>query len=336
MKRGDRIEVRKMGKTIQWVHAFKVNQVVVMGNVSLSPVMIGYLLTEGIDTVFMSVHGKYRGRLISQFGKNIELRRAQFRKMDDAEFRLDTAKRILAGKLANSRTLLRRLNQRTGLEPVIEKLHRIRLLSGRIEEMESIEALMGVEGRAAVEYFQGLGQLISGDGFIFEGRNRRPPRDPVNALLSLGYTLLANAVQTQVNVVGLDPYLGCLHAVDYGRPSLALDLMEEFRPVLVDSLVMHMINRKEIRLTDFYYPEEKEPAAYDFAEAETPKEGYPVLLTHQGMRKFITRFERKLNGRVMYVPTGKRLTYRDVCLEQVRLCARCIQGNGEYVPYPMK
>jgi len=242
----------------------------------------------------------------------------------------------VAGKLANTRTLLRRLNQRVKLDPVIGALHRIRMLSGRLGEAESTEALMGFEGRAAVEYFKALGLLISGEGFTFDGRNRRPPRDPVNALLSLGYTLLANAIQTQVHVVGLDPYLGCLHGVEYGRPSLVLDLMEEFRPVLVDSLVLQVINRGILRTTDFYYPEDKEAAAFDFAEDERPKEGYPVLLTHQGMRKFITRFEHKLNQRVLYLPTGKRLTHRDICLEQARSLARNLQGEGEYAAYLMK
>jgi len=100
------------------------------------------------------------------------------------------------------------------------------------------------------------------------GRNRRPPRDPVNVLLSLGYTLLANAVHTQVNVAGLDPYAGCLHSVEYGRPSLVLDLMEEFRPVLVDGLTLSLFNKRIIRSTDFYRPEDREPAAFDFAETE--------------------------------------------------------------------
>lgn len=127
-----------------------------------------------------------------------------------------------------------------------------------------------MEGAGAAAYFGCFGHLLRAPEITFSGRNRRPPRDPVNVLLSLGYTLLANVIQTQVHLAGLDPYLGSLHGVAYGRPSLVLDLMEEFRP------------------TDFYCPREQEPAAFDFAEAEPRREEYPILLAHTGMKKFIT------------------------------------------------
>jgi CRISPR-associated protein Cas1 len=335
-RRGNRLQVEKAGKTIQWIHAFRLGQIVLMGNVSVSPGAMAYLLQQGIDTVFMSIHGKYRGRLMSRFGKNIDLRRAQFRKMEDDAVRLVLARAYVAGKIENCRTLLRRHNAENPSPEVTAAVHQLRLAARKVPEAQSTESLMGLEGHGAAAYFGCFGNLIKAEGMAFSGRNRRPPRDPVNVLLSLGYTLLANVIQTQVDVVGLDPYLGCLHGVEYGRPSLVLDLMEEFRPVLVDTVVLTVVNKQIIRVSDFYRPEENEVPAFDFADEDPVKEGYPILLTHVGMKKFITQFENRLNQQVLYLPKGKRLPYRDVCLEQVRLLARFLFDEEPYRPFAIR
>jgi CRISPR-associated protein Cas1 len=335
-KEGNRLLIKKQRQVIQWVHAFDLDQVVLMGNISLSPGAVAYLLQEGIDTVFLSYYGKYRGRLVSQLGKNVELRRLQFRRLDDPEFRLQRAKSYIKGKLDNCRILLRNQNRELRHERVTEAIHRLRLLAGRIDSAENTESLMGMEGTGASTHFGCFPHLIKAKDITFAGRNRRPPKDPVNVLLSLGYTLLANAVHTQLNIVGLDPYLGCLHAVEYGRPSLVLDLMEEFRPVIVDSLVLRVINKRIIKLTDFFWPEDREPAAFDFAEEQPYKEGYPILLHHEGMKKFIGQFEERLKQQVLYLPKGQRLTYRGVLLEQVRLFARGLAGEEDYVPFRIR
>lgn len=335
-KQGNRLIVEKMRQTIHWVHAFKVEQVVLMGSISLSPAVIPFLLQEGIDTVFLSLYGKYRGRLVSQFAKNIDLRRLQFRCLEDPVFCLDMARRYIQGKLYNSRVLLRRQNQELQRKEVAEGLNRLRLLSRQVETADKVDRLMGVEGAGAAAYFGCFGRLIRVQGFDFDGRNRRPPKDPVNVLLSLGYTLLANAIQTQVQVTGLDPYLGCLHAPEYGRPSLVLDLMEEFRPVLVDALVLSLINRRIIQTTDFFRPEEREPAAFDFAEEEPIRENYPILLAHTGMKKFVSHFENRLNQRVFYMPRQQRLTYREIFLGQVRTFIGHLKGDESYTPFTIR
>ncbi|MFH0822533.1 MAG: CRISPR-associated endonuclease Cas1 [Pseudomonadota bacterium] len=336
VKQGDRLVVEKRGSVIRWVHAFKLEQVIIMGNVTLSPAVIAYLLQEGIDTVFMSYYGKYRGRLVSQFAKNITLRQLQFRKLDDPAFRLKAAKAYVRGKLNNSRVLLRRQNHELRDSVITPVVHKLRRLAQQVETCESVESLMGVEGAGAAAYFGCFGRLIKVEDIVFNGRNRRPPRDPVNVLLSLGYTLLANTVQTQVHVTGLDPYLGCLHSVEYGRPSLVLDLMEEFRPVLVDPLVIYLINRNIIRSTDFFRPDEREPAAFDFAESEPIKEHYPIILGYEGMKKFLTQFEARLKQQTLYLPRGLRLDYRAVMLEQARMFVRSLSGEEEYVPYAVR
>ena len=332
-KKGDRLLVEKKGQILHWMHAFKVEQVVVMGNISLTPGVIAYLLQEGIDTVFLSFYGRYRGRLIAQFGKNVELRQQQFLKLSDPDHRLTLARAYVRGKLENCRVLLRRQNKELQHPAITATLHQLRRLAAQVEASDTLDSLMGIEGAGAAAYFGCFAHLLRVEDITFSGRNRRPPRDPVNVLLSLGYTLLANMVQTQVHVAGLDPYLGCLHSVAYGRPSLVLDLMEEFRPILVDAVVLNVINRRIIRPTDFFRPEEQEPAAFDFAEPEVSREGYPILLTHTGMKKFITHFEARLNLKTLYLPTLQRLNYRQICLEQVRQLVRYLTDGQEYQPY---
>jgi len=333
VKKGNRLVIEKARNTIHWVHAFKIDQVILMGNISITPGALTYLLQEGIDTVFMSIYGRYRGRLISEFGKNIDLRCAQFRSVENSATKLALARSYVQGKLNNCRVLLRRYNRELHRTEITKAIHQIRVMTRKAGDSDSVESLMGMEGQAAAAYFGCFGRLIKNNDFVFEKRNRRPPRDPINVLLSLGYTLLANTIQTQVNIVGLDPYLGCLHGVEYGRPSLVLDLMEEFRPILVDPIVLTVVNKGVIRATDFYRPEDREPAAFDFAEEKQKEGDYPVLFTHVGMRKFITQFEGRLNQRVLYLPKGKRFTYRDICLEQVRLLARHFKGEDQYTPY---
>ncbi|MBF0121388.1 MAG: CRISPR-associated endonuclease Cas1 [Desulfobacterales bacterium] len=335
-KDGNRILVEKGRTTIQWVHAFKVEQIVLMGNIFISPGTIAFLLQEGIDTVFMSIYGKYRGRLISAFGKNIELRRAQFKKFEDEKIKLETAKKYIQGKITNCRILLRRYNQEMNDPEVTSALHQLRILVNQISDVASIDSLMGIEGKSAAVYFGCFGKLLKVDDIQFNGRNRRPPKDPVNVLLSLGYSLLANTIQTQVNVVGLDPYLGCLHSVEYGRASLILDLMEEFRPVLIDSIVLKVINKKIIRATDFYRPEDKEPAAFDFVEEGRSVKDYPILLTHVGMKKFIMQYESRLEEKVYYALKEQTLSYRAICLEKVRMLARYLKSEEDYIPFIMR
>jgi len=330
-KRGNRIVVEKFNKEIDWIHAFKVEQIIIVGNIMLSPHMIAFLLKEGIDTVFLSMRGKYRGRLISQFGKNVILRQIQFRKMDDKDFILNLAKRYVSGKLRNYRTLLRRHNRDLKHSGIEDAIHKLRNMINKIEKVDTLESLRGIEGKGTNIYFQGFKYSIRGEGLSFETRSRRPPRDAVNALLSFGYTLLGNTIQTALNIVGLDPYLGCLHAVDYGRPSLVLDLMEEFRPVLVDSLILRLINRKVITSRDFYHQEDVRLPEEGEELEELDSSDYPVLLTHEGMKKWIVHYEKHLNERIYYI--DKSITYKEVCIEQARLLVRYLKGEDNYTPF---
>src|SRR4030042_2318930 len=329
-KEGGRLLVKREGVVSHSIHLFKLEQVVIFGNIFLTPAAVRYLLKEGIDTAFMTRQGRYLGRLQSALGKNIVLRREQFRKMEDEGFCVKTAKSIVKGKLSNLRTVLMRLNrQRENLELDNEILS-LRNLIPKVDEASSLDTLRGYEGKGSAVYFEGFSKGFLAEDLEFPGRVRRPPTDPINALLSLGYTLLLNQVIAAVSLVGFDPFFGSLHSVDYGRPSLALDLMEEWRPIIVDTLVLSVFNLKALTPSDF---EERKPVSAETESAiaagtgsmreeelaessESAGEGKSaILLTEAGFRKFIAQYERKMGQKVQYHLTGAQFSYRD-CIRE--------------------
>lgn len=339
-KEGGRLLIKKEGVVSKTVHLFKLDQVVVFGNIFLSPAVIRYLLKEGIDTAFMTRKGKYLGRLQSAIGKNIILRREQFRKMEDPEFCLKTAKSIVRGKLGNLRMILLRLNRTRENIELDNQILSLRNLISKIDEVDHLDSLRGYEGRGTALYFEGFSKGFLTEVLEFKGRVRRPPTDPINALLSLGYTLLLNQVIASVNLVGLDPYFGTLHSIDYGRPSLALDLMEEWRPILIDTLVLSVFNLKSLTPSDFEegsFSEEEIDGGRDSQNFESDVKKVPIILTESGFRKFIVQYERKMSEKVQYHLTKDQLTYRDCILEQVRHFARYLKGEeSEYLPMPLR
>jgi CRISPR-associated protein Cas1 len=351
-KEGGRLLVKKEGVISHSIHLFKLEQVVLFGNIFLTPAAIRYLLKEGIDTAFMTRQGRYLGRLQSALGKNIVLRREQFRKMEDEGFCVKTAKSFVKGKLSNLRTVLMRLNrQRENLE-LDNHILALRNLIPKVDEAISLDTLRGYEGKGSAIYFEGFSKGFLAEDLEFPGRVRRPPTDPINALLSLGYTLLLNQVIAAVSLVGFDPYFGSLHLVDYGRPSLALDLMEEWRPIIVDTLVLSVFNLKALTPSDFEerksFSAEKESVEAGDRQTEREEElkessrtadkvGSAIILTESGFRKFITQYERKMGQKVQYHLTEEHYTYRDCIREQVRHFARYLKGEeAEYQPMPLR
>jgi CRISPR-associated protein Cas1 len=341
-REGQRLLVKKHGQILHTIHSFKLDQLVIIGNVSLTPPVIAHLLQNGIDTAFMSAHGKFLGRLQPPEGKNILLRDVQYRRFTDQSFVLETARAIVKGKLANQRTVLMRLNRTREQLKLEEMIYSLRRLVDKVPDASSVETLRGYEGSGSAVYFKGLSCGFINEGIKFASRVRRPPTDPVNALLSLGYTLLFNVFLATVHMVGLEPYLGALHVVDYGRPSLPLDLMEEWRPIIIDALVLSVFNLKTITKKDFTtekkgVEEEVVPEEEDGRDNETKGIGSPVYLTDSGFRKFLTQFERKMGQTVSFHLTGQELSYRDCIREQVRHFVRYVKGEDkEYVPMPSK
>lgn len=329
-KRGDRLVVQKMGSRIQSLSCHHLEQVIVFGNITITPPARNFLLEQGVDTVFLSLGGRFRGRLISFDGRNIELRRAQFRELERPEVLVDLARRFVRGKLFNCRCLLRRHQRRLQSARVASALHRMGTSLEQLDQRHTVDEIRGLEGAGAAAYFGCFSELLLQPGFGFGGRTRRPPRDPVNAMLSFGYTLLLGTITTAVQTVGLDPFLGSLHAPANGKPSMVLDLMEEFRPLLVDSVTLRAINRRQFTPQDFEYRGQIEVPLDRDPDEEIHQDEYPVLLGRESLKKWIVLYEERLRSTLAYPRFGTQLTLRQICLEQARLLARHLKAEEPY------
>lgn len=311
------------------VPLMKVTQVVVYGDATLTSPALAALLEQGADVCFCSAHGRFRGRLAPPLSKNSLIRLAQHRAHNDPVLALRLARAFVAGKLANMRAMLLRANRTREDTAIAGAAESIKGVLGQLQSLNVEDAvpapdpsrpqaetllgtLQGLEGAASAAYFGAFGRMLKGD-WRFEGRQPRPPRDPVNALLSFGYVLLTNQVASAVSVVGLDPYVGFLHSSQFGKPALALDVMETFRPIIVDSVVLTLLNNGILSQSDF----DEQLGAW--------------RLTAGGRRAFLTKFEERLDSEIRHPVFGYKATYRR-CLElEVRLVAKWLMGEiAEY------
>ncbi|KYF58413.1 hypothetical protein BE04_19305, partial [Sorangium cellulosum] len=290
------------------------SQVALLGNVQISTQAMRALLERGIPLLLMTYGGYYMGRATGLESRNVELRVAQHRAAADEAFCLSFARGVVVSKIKNARTMLRR-NHAAPEAAVLSELDQ---LARKAAEAPSLPSLLGIEGTAARVYFGAFAGMLKAAGevrgdFDLEGRNRRPPRDPVNALLSLAYALLAKELATTLGTVGLDPLLGFYHQPRFGRPALALDLMEEFRPIVADSVVVAAINNGVVAPDDFQ------------------RFGDAVALRPAGRKKFLLAYERRMDQLVTHPVFGYRISYRRVLEVQARLLARVLLGEvGAY------
>ena len=294
------------------------SQVVVMGNVSLTTPCLHELMWREIPVTWHSYGGWFFGHTTGNGHKNVELRTAQYRASFDERTCLRFARGLVSAKIQNCRTLLRRNWKRAeSSNPVLVDL---RGDSRRALRADTLPELLGVEGTAGARYFRSFSALLNEAesdaefSFDFATRNRRPPKDPVNALLSFAYSLLVRSWTVTLAAVGFDAYRGLYHQPRYGRPALALDLMEPFRPLVADSVVVQAINNGEVRPNDF-------KTAAD-----------SVNLTEGGRRRFISTFERRLGHEVVHPLFGYRVSYRRLMEMQARLFGRFLLG--ELPEYP--
>lgn len=244
---------------------------------------------------------------------------------------MDTAKIIVRGKLENTlRFLLLRGRQ---YDNQVLKIAAVKLkaMITTIADIRDMEVLRGVEGAGARIYFQSFLDMLKNDAFAFKGRNRRPPLDPVNALLSFVYTLLTNEVLSAVKASGLDPYLGALHEISYGRPSVACDLVEEYRCFLGDRLVLGLINRKAINPDDFIY--RKNPPK-EFLDENEMKAKRPVEMKPAISRALIVAYEQMMKKEIAYAPMNKKISYRWLLLQQARQFGAYLEDEDKtYTPF---
>lgn len=318
---GERLRIHSKKTELADIPLAEIAELVLMGNISLTPSALGTLVDRGIDTVLLSSRGRYRGRIVGGESSNVRLRLAQYDLARDPDRTLALAKRIVVGKAQNQRSFLMRNARRHGEthELAVARTSLRAAILG-CELATTLDEARGAEGAAAAAYFRAFGQLLRTETFRFDGRSRRPPLDPVNALLSLGYTLLTNAVESALRVVGLDPWLGSLHAPLAGRPSLACDLVEEHRAPIVDALVVSAVNHGAFQPNDF----------------EDIGPGEPVIMKRETVRWMVTLFERRMARKSVYEPLGAKLAWRQIIEHQARRYARHILGDEPYEPYRMR
>lgn len=311
--RAGRIVVTHEGKTVTDAPLTQVDQVVVLGRgVQLSTALLVELLTRGVPVTLTNQRGsRHYATLTAGPSPFVELRLAQARLAQEPDAALGLARSVVAAKLANQARLL----AGTGWAAARPALARIEVAQVRAAEVGSVESLMGVEGAAAAAYF-GAWRAALPPAWGFAGRAHHPPPDPVNALLSFGYTLALHDVLTAVQMTGLDPYLGFLHGIERGRPSLALDLLEEFRPWVVDRLVLDLLRSDQLRHEQF---------------TATPDAG--SRLDAAGRRRLIDGYEGRVSELVS-VPGQGRTTVRRLFLLQAQALARVVRGEAaEYAGF---
>ncbi len=317
-KSGETLVVTVDDEKVATARLAETSQVVLMGSIYVTSPCLHELMWRGIPVTWHSHGGWFYGHTIGNGHKNVELRTAQYRASFDPTICLRFAKGLVSAKIANCRTLLRRNWKRS--EDNRDVLIELKEDSRRVARVRSLAVLLGVEGTAAARYFRAFPAMFSESepartlAFDFEKRNRRPPTDPVNALLSFAYSLLTRAWTVTLTAVGFDAFRGLYHQPRYGRPALALDLMEPFRPLIADSVVLQLINNGEIRPIDF------RSAAGS------------VALTPEGRRRFIAAFERRLSHEIVHPLFGYRVSYRRLMEMQARLLGRFLLG--EIPAYP--
>jgi CRISPR-associated protein Cas1 len=311
-KSGDVLEVKAKGAVLQKARLMEVSHLAVYGNVQVTTQALRELCDRNIPVCYFTYGGWFQGITSGMAHKNVELRCRQYAAAMAPEVSLLVARRIIFGKIKNCRTLLRR-NHKAPPAAVLAELNR---LATKAHTAASMETLLGIEGAAARCYFSELQGMLKADSltFDFRGRNRRPPRDPVNAILSLLYSMLIKQTMVTALAVGFDPYLGFYHQPKYGKPALALDLAEEFRPLVADSVCIGLINNGEIG------PE------------HIISRGGAVTLTQHGRRKVIEAYERRLDTLITHPLFGYAVSYRRVMEIQARLLSRYLLGELRSYP----
>jgi len=317
-----RVEIER--ETRLRVPLHHLSAVVCFGHVMVSPGLMHRLADEGKSLVLLDGHGRFKARLEGPVSGNVLLRQAQHRRAATTDFCLAAAKSFIAGKLKNCRQVLRRGARETGRVDDGEQLGKAAEELGRalarLEYAADLDAVRGIEGDAAKRYFAVLGLMVRPEvrgGFTPNGRTRRPPLDRMNALLSFLYALLMNDVRSALESVGLDPQVGFLHALRPGRAALALDLMEEFRPVLADRLALTLVNRRQLDVDDF---------------VEHP--GGTVTLKDDARRALVTAYQERKQEALMHPLLESIVALGLAPFVQARMLARAVRGDIEtYLPF---
>lgn len=314
---GNRIQVKYKDGMTKSIPIETTEVIEVFGKIQLTTQCLETCLTHGINIIFYSLYGSYYGRLISTNHVNVKRQRRQAELGNDENFNLGMAKRVIDAKIRNQIVILRRYARNT-VQDIKRPVDEMQYMCQKVQGGTSVEQIMGFEGNAAKIYFKTLGQLINPE-FAFSGRTRRPPLDPFNSMISLGYSIILNEIYGKLEAKGLNPYFGFMHSDREKHPTLASDLMEEWRAVLVDSTALSMLNGHELEKDDFYTNTE-EPGVY---------------LTNQGFKTYIQKLEKKFRADNKYLSyINYHVSFRRAMDLQIGQLIKAIEtGNiEEYMP----
>lgn len=330
-KDGMSLKVVKDNTVLEQIPADGLKRLILIGYVSLSGSVLDFLIQNQIETVFVTPTGRFRARIGLDEHRHVTLRKAQYVRLSDPSFALPTAQSIISGKVTNMLRFL--LNRSKQYEHPHVKIAAIKLKAvlAQIPLAKNMEMLRGFEGLATRFYFDAFPYLIQNENFFFKERNKRPPRDPVNAMLSFIYMMLTNEVLSAIQIAGLDPYMGALHEIAYGRPSLACDLVEEYRCFLGDRMVLNLINKRLVKPDDFVY---RDNVPAEFADEQDMKTKRPVEMKPQVAKTFIAAYEQMMKRTIQYPYLNKKITYRWLILNQVRRFAEYLEHpENPYQPF---
>ena len=318
---GENVVIQKGGEELRRIPLHNLDGIAVFGYTGASPALMGACAERGVALTFLTMHGRFLARVCGQEHGNVLLRKEQYRVSDDEEKSAAISKGILTGKLFNSRWVVERAIRDYALRIDAEKLkHVSENLAEALKKLQAartLEEIRGVEGEAATQYFSILDDLTlqQKEQFFFQSRNRRPPMDNVNALISFVYTLLAHDTASALETVGLDPYVGFLHRDRPGRISLALDLMEEFRSILADRFVLTLINTRQVNGKGFI-----------------KKEDGAVLMDDDTRKIILTAWQKKKQEEITHPLLGEKMEWGLVPYSQALLLARYLRGDLDAYP----
>ena len=290
-----------------------IDHVMLFGNIQVTTQALQELLQHGIELAIFTFSGRLIGQLTPPKTKNIYLRIDQFKRMLDNQFCLTMSRRVVHSKIKCMLTLLKKYQYNHPDSFSIEELNSFETIDIKVNQASSIDSLRGFEGSASAAYFKLFGRMFTAP-WKFTGRNRRPPKDPINAVLSFGYVVVGAEIQALLDGIGFDPYLGFYHVADYGRPSLALDLLEEFRHSLVDQLALNLFNLGKLNKKDFY---------------DLPEGG--VYLSSSGKKKFFLQYEKMQGEFISDTDTADKKTgFRALCQQRIRELANTIKISSSH------
>jgi len=325
-KKGGRLLITKNDEIIKEISGFKLERVLIFGNIQITAQAMAFLLDEGIEVSFLSSYGKFRGRLAPVESKNIFLRIAQYERYLDEEFCLEYAKTMVEAKIKNGKKLIQKYSYN---HPTINFDDILKAMERGLKELSNktrVSSVMGIEGETTAAYFRAFGRMCLGE-LEFTNRSRRPPKDPINALLSFGYTLISNELLSILCAIGFDPYIGFFHGINYGRPSLALDIVEEFRHPVIDHFTLNLVNHRVLTASDFECREE---------------EG--IYLTDEARKRYFLHYEKMMTNPVEYHSEDKEIitmpliatSYRTLFKTQAHKLMKTVQRKEPYQPFLME